>query len=361
MNQLDNSVRSSWWRFSDYEIWEPRPPRGTSQGLRDHYRYIRPIPGAALERYDQPVSGHSGSQPSDLQSELLGLDIENENKIIEFCRRFGLLGILTEELHSMTLAPRWEHLTSSPSDPVLFPSQTRYSRTHWGWTSNTRLRIKGDNEYVITLDHDYHREDWLHSLVSPEDTSTPPGSASIAQLFSEAVEEQTLDRALGQFFPAVEAAELETYEYPIPMSEEFWQQYAEPLGRFKSAIRDFREILENLTQAGPPEHLPDSVLRSVLRAKTQLQAILSVSPALLLMDDGGFAPRWAFSSLIAVAAFEVWQQLIGGQSVRHCRRSRCRRLFIPSNNAREYCSDRCKMAEEKARQRRKKTTPREAN
>jgi len=356
VNQGDNDVRRSWWRFSDYEFWEPQPPIGASQRLREHFRYIRPAPGATLERYEQSASGRSSKHPSELQTALLGLDLENEPDIMDFCRRFGLLGILTEELHSMTLAARWEHLTDSPDDPILFPGQMRYSRTHWGWTGNVRLRVMGENEYSITLDDNNRSENWLHTLVSPEDTSTPPGSASIAALFSEAVEEKPLDRALGQFFPAVAAADLKTYEYPVPMSEEFWQQYAEPLGRFKSAVLGFRDMLANLAQAGPPELLPDDVLRTVMRGRAQLQAILSVSPALVLMDDGGFAPRWAFSSLPAIAAFEVWQQLIGGQSVKHCKRAKCRRLFIPPNNAREYCSDRCKMAEEKARQRRQQSS-----
>ena len=193
------------------------------------------------------------------------------------------------------------------------------------------------------------------TVYSPEDTSIPPASATFAPLFSQVVEDVNLARALGQFFPAVEGTEFETYEYPIPMSEEFWRQYAEPLGHFKEAIQGFRDILGNLGKLGPLEHLPDDVLRSVSRGKAQLQAILSVSPALVLMEDGTFAPRWAFSSLLAIAAFELWQQLIGGRSVKHCKRAKCRRIFIPSNNARGYCSDRCKQAEEKARQRRQKS------
>ncbi|MDP6495680.1 MAG: hypothetical protein QGI09_09765, partial [Dehalococcoidia bacterium] len=262
MNEGDNDVRSSWWRFSDYEIWEPRPPKNASWGLRDHFRYIRPAPGATLERYEQPISSRTGSQSSELQSALLGLDVESETKLMDFCRRFGLLGILTEQLRSVTLAPRWGHLTSDPNDPVLFPGQTRYERTNWGWSGHTRLKMLGENNYSITLDDDFRREDWLHTLVSPEDTSIPPASATFAPLFSQVVEDVNLARALGQFFPAVEGTEFETYEYPIPMSEEFWRQYAEPLGHFKEAIQGFRDILGNLGKLGPLEHLPDDVLRS---------------------------------------------------------------------------------------------------
>ena len=77
-------------------------------------------------------------------------------------------------------------------------------------------------------------------------------------------------------------------------------------------------------------------------------------PALGINEDGTFIPKWAFTSLLGVFGFSVWQSLVGGNSVRHCNRIKYRNVFLTAQYNRTYCSLRCKQTEEKARQRKAK-------
>ena len=197
-----------------------------------------------------------------------------------------------------------------------------------------------------------------------DDTLAEPGvgssritpTALMTQLFSSTFEEMRLGEAVGHFFPQIPVAEKDTALYPHPLSNDFWHLYCEPLEEFRWAVRDFQEMMDNLSYAGPWNVLSPRDRGAMGIGQDQLNSLLSIYPGLRVQYDGTTTATWTFPSLLAMFAFEVWQRLIGGQSIRHCKRPRCRRMFLSAQRNRDYCSDRCRQAEEKARQRRRNQT-----
>jgi hypothetical protein len=203
-------------------------------------------------------------------------------------------------------------------------------------------------------------EDYTGSLAEPGvGVSNVRPTALMTQLFSSTYEESPLGEAVGRFFPQVPLDEKDTALYPYPLSDDFWHQYCEPLQEFRWVVREFQTMMDNLSHAGPWDVKPPGERGAMVVGQDQLNSLLSIYPGLWIEFNGTVTARWTFPSLLAIFAFEVWQKLIGGQSIRHCKRSRCRRLFLAAQYNREYCSDRCRQAEEKARQRRRNQTSQE--
>ncbi len=346
----------SWWRFTDYLIDDLPVSRGEWPYPPG---YIRPSPDARLEAYQvlsdpDAETGESHLKPTgDKYQSLLDLNVDDDAAILSWCRQYGLLGILPQESVQLRLAPRWRLIGFSDSAGhrrALSAYQTIYSRTPAGWQG--LIESMPWNHMELEGNEDYEGR-----LAEPAaGVSSPSPIALMTQLFSITYEERRLGEAVGRFFPQVPVAERDTALYPHPLSEDFWHQYCEPLEEFRWAVKDFQTMMDNLSHAGPSDVLLPRDRAAIWNGQGQLNSLLSVYPSLWIEFDGTSTPRWAFPSLLAIFAFEVWQKLIGGQSIRHCKRSRCRRLFLAAQYNREYCSDRCRQAEEKARQRRRNQT-----
>ena len=351
----ESSISGMWWRYSDYQIIETQMPQNLAPVMSDQFRYIRPAPGATLETYTLNVSGGEIGEGSEsvTYEDIVHLDPQSDSEVLDWCRRFGLLGILPQRAFLMRLAPRWRPLVDN-SDRFLFPAQTSYSRTPVGWHPVSQLTMKSDDSIVITIDDEDRMEDWNGTLVDSEETIHSPASVIISPLFSGELQERGLGEAIGRYFPSVEGADLDTFEYPTPLSDQFWRLYGESLSEFRAAIGQFVDMVRRLGNQGPLEQLPEDALGDLSRARAELHTLTSASPALGIDNDGNFLPKWAFTSLIGAFGFSVWQSLIGGSSVKHCARPRCRNVFLTAQYNRIYCSPKCTQAEQKARQRGRK-------
>ena len=134
-----NGIGGWWWRVDRYELCD---------------RFIRPVPGAALERYNLWENSHQSTVEMRTHCErryqpllelvdrvdredLLNPTAEFRESMLQFCCRFGLLGILLQRAQSVTLAPRWEMFGGFEPDYTkqgfLVPSQITYERTGLGW------------------------------------------------------------------------------------------------------------------------------------------------------------------------------------------------------------------------------------
>lgn len=349
----ESGVGVWWWRFTDYQIEDC--PAGTDRFPCRSERYIRPTAGAHLEPYQITLDSinnlEGGKGRRGHFNAFLKLDLANEAAIIDWCRNYGLLGILSQETIRLQLAARWRSVRqtdSSGSRRMLTPYETIYFRSSTGWA----------NAYESTLwsrELAYEgNEDQRGCLVEPAGGALPnPSMATTMPIFSHGYVSQPLEEAIGHFFPLVPLEEKNTFFYPQPLSEEFWHHYAEPLGYFQSVASDFRYMMDNLSYAGLRNDQFNRATGRTGQGKSQLNSLLSISPSLRIEEDGSTVPMWDFPSLLAVFAFEVWQNLIGGQSIRHCQRTKCGRLFLSAQYNRGYCSDRCRWAEEKFRQRRR--------
>ena len=144
--------------------------------VKERFRYIVPASGAFLERYepviqtdaryhaseDKPVIGLQGLQD---------LNLGDEQSILDWCSKFGLLGILPQTVTLIRLASRWWNPPGGGGDKLLFPSQLIYSRSNVGWSSTRTLSLSGQGTSGIEIDSEYRFEDWFNSPVAADDTS----------------------------------------------------------------------------------------------------------------------------------------------------------------------------------------------
>ena len=350
-------MRGFWWRFSDYTVREVPVSQKISPEAREHFRYIVPAPGATLETYEPAIEGgqavlSGNDQPTvvDLAA-LRDLELDDESAILAWCRRYGLLGILPETAFLIELAPRWGAAFGEKNPPILIPTQFRSIRTNVGWTGFTRSELFAPDSLRITLDDVDTFDRWNDQLVDLGETNYSPIAVVADRLFSLRYERKDLATAIGRYFPGVPSSELNTAKYPSPLSDDFWHQYGESIADFRRAVQGMRSILSRLSETGPLEDLPEEAQRTLGEARSELHSLLSASPGLGIELDGTFTPKWAFGSLLSMFALAIWQELVSGKSIRHCRRSRCRQPFFARRRNQEYCSSRCRWAEEKARQR----------
>ena len=361
MQKHGTEVTAKWYRFSDYTIledaWSPKAP----PEMADHFRFIRPSPNARLEVYRPTVvpagdvlPGDKAIDPTvavDLEA-LQELDLEDELAILAWCRKFGLLGILPHTTISIRLAPRWlKGPGVDPPDHLLFPTQMQYFRTNMGWKPIEVSNLGGEQACRIELDQEYPYDDWYDRIVEPGDTSLRSG-AVVTPLFSDHYEEMELERAIGRYFPSIPPETRAAAKYPMPGSTDFWYQYGESVAQFRHAVRGFKNAVEQLKNIGSLSDAPADALRSLSQGHAQFQSLLSASPDIFVEPDGSFSPQWGFSSLLAMFALSIWQYLIGGKSIRHCKRARCRKIFVTKQHNQDYCSKKCRRTDEKARQRR---------
>jgi len=112
-------ISGMWWRYSDYQIVETPMPQNLAPVMSDQFRYIRPAPGATLETYALNVSGGEVADGSEsvTYEDILKLDPKSESEVLDWCRRFGLLGILPQRAVLMRLAPRWRPIVDN-RDPL---------------------------------------------------------------------------------------------------------------------------------------------------------------------------------------------------------------------------------------------------
>lgn len=180
MQSLDPMMRSLWWRFTDYQIVE----------LEDDSWYIRPSPGARLEPYawllvepEEPLSSRQKLIGEHYQS-LLNLELGSHSAILDWCRAYGLLGILPQQTVQITLAPRWMPIFEDHWPKVLSPNQVHYIRTNLGWRRTVEHSMAGKDSVIGEMDPTEvtrvieRFEDYINKLVDdPQDTVLPGPSA----------------------------------------------------------------------------------------------------------------------------------------------------------------------------------------
>jgi len=334
---------SRWWRFDRYEI-------------RDGY--VRPVPGAKLEIYDPWEAYWNSRKRGDESSppyadfvnlrDALALSMPEANaRLTDWCARYGLPGVLLQQVRVATFAPRWISLDEKES--VLVPAQEQFTRTNTGWVIRRSLFRSEDVEGIFkspTLrgtptSRDAAPEAWARTGVLRQSLRSP-------EIFQESVRE-----TWWKFFPDVSAEEAETYAYPAPLSEPFWRLYAEPYGAFIDGLQRLTEALWDLEHHKPRKQATETDRRRVAEGRDIFHALLApASPAVVPQDDGSFRQEWVCGSLLSAFAMMALQDLTESRRVRGC--DVCHRLFVSQHPNAQYCSSVCRWKLQKRRQREKK-------
>src|SRR5262249_12941422 len=154
-----------------------------------------------------------------------------------------------------------------------------------------------------------------------------------------------------RFFPDVSPSEREKYPYPKPLSEEFWTQYAEPVGDFLGAASMFRDLVSRLA-SGEGTGFGKDRAAELARALSALHGLVApVSPALAPVGDGHLQRRWVGPSLLSAFAMMLVEDLAGSFRVRLC--EACETPMVSSAYQARYCSWRCRKRAEMQRYRRR--------
>ena len=351
-----------WWRFDRYDI-------------RDGY--IRPEPGAKLERYDpwanyRAARGRGRDTDPPFQSllrllkrvvirptgreHLYALTPDSKTMVISWCEKYGLLGVLIQRAQAVALAPRWEQPMQSASDAVqnhrsddlLMPILRQYFRTSLGWADRQQV-VMGRGTHGMA-DAPKQQGQLVPSDTVPREWPRP--HVLLHDLDKAECKEEPLGKTWAQFFPDVPQEQRETRLYPVPLSEQFWTLYAEPVDAFFEAANVLQQAVEGLSHAKPVATASEDDDRRLLLGMKRLHVLAApASPVIIPQDDGSFEQRWIAPSLLASLAMMVLQDLTGNRALT-C--EVCGAPFLSSAYQGRYCSKTCGYTARKRRQRAKK-------
>lgn len=314
-----NLAVGRWWRWSRYE-------------LRDGY--IRPAPGARLRVYDpwkrwldnRPLGRRSdhGTPYRALLNMLRSLEYrqnsgdeiefkpdqtdmlpgplssDSEQAILQWCATYGLLGILPHRVLQVDLVPQPDH-------------QIRYVRIGIGWKE---VEWSAENKFTPFVE--------ARAIVQP--------------LRGVGIAVEPLSATWTRYFPNVPVDERETFAYPAPLTDSFWEIYAEPLQDFLSGARALRELLSAIRLQRTPN------LRALHADFTGgLPIVINslVAPSglgALMGRRGRIGLNWVGNSLLASIATMLLEDLSKAQALQ----CPCGQLFVSNAYQAHYCSPRCR-------------------
>lgn len=366
-----NLLTSPWWKFSEYE---------TRNG------YLQPRADATLIEFDPwsawrkstDIGGGSRlrklaiSPLAEISYELgYSVPMVRERRppiqsraidaILRWVTDFGLLGILLHQADMVRLAPRWRAREwrlpsgSDQEDSVYTPlRQTQASvKVFLRDGSNWREEIQ-----VINCAHP-PRPEYRKAL---EGQLVPDGLLKDADRGGSVRMEnrgrprwEQLSTTWARFFPSVSQADREGFDYPLPLSDQFWRLYAEPIDEFLEAASGLANITDLLADSkselrdGLSEPAPHGSARTVAIDHFSIE-MRSTKPRLLLNDEGRLSMGWSTPSLLAsLALFTAFEMTEGQSDLGVC--PRCRSPFVTSDPRSKYCSKRCRYAMQKRNQR----------
>ena len=361
--------RGLWWRFDAYEVVDG---------------FIRPQPGARLERYDpwkeyrralerggRGVPGGAKRTFSTPYESFLNamakvtvtMDIEgsagwafaskdDEARVLEWVTAHGLLGILPHTFEtSMMPLQRGE-------DGVI-PVSKRYFRIPAGWASEVEQHwpydeLLGEVAYTpaedlvafedmkpgeaapesVNRSHEnlapnfYRRGAMVHRELGPYFGGFGSTYRKADSYHPQPLVFEPLCETWANFFPDVPSDRQETFVYPLPFSEAFWRSYAEPVWAFMNwylALRTATTSVESESGRHCLHALLDGVTPSVGPNLSQI---------------------WLCPSLLASIAMMAHLDQTQGRLTRLCE---CGKLFVSGAYQAGYCSGGCRLRYQKRR------------
>ena len=311
-----------WWRFDRYEIKD---------------NVIRPAPGSSLSPYDpwvgfQQIRNQTNGQPAYMElarlatalkadpatkGRILNVSQESQSQILAWCERHGLLGALLSRWVSVTLAPR----------PAVQDSKLRRQERY--------IRLYGTDVGIRRTEGDLDRG---------------RSSILIHPLNDLCIQEETLTKTWANFFPSVPWQDRETFAYPVPYSQAFWELYSEPVSEFLRAARLFAGIVEYLGRSAKAMSggAPATEEGEALAREQAIESlnVLRKDGSPVVVDEGeGLRQEWASPSLLASFAEMLVIDLFAGRRAQYC--ECCRFPFTTDAYQARYCSPPCRLRQQK--------------
>jgi hypothetical protein len=212
-------------------------------------------------------------------------------------------------------------------------------------------------------------------IIEVEDRTSPRPKDSphaiVDPISGGAPERQPLSKVWAPgFFPDVPQKDWETFDYPAPLTPEFWSQYGERVTDFIKVGRMFADAVTRLSDSEGGDFL-DSCVGSIEgaplitedSARATLNRMMESTKPVQVLDDDGYEQRiWRSPSLLGMLAMMYSQDLIGDRRLFRCP---CGRVFASTYPDTKYCSPRHRdryrkraLREKQKRKQRKKTSSR---
>ena len=342
---------TDWVRFDEYRIVDG---------------YIRPVTRATGDRFDPWAYREAMIARAPTDTPYLSLlnavgaedVVPDQQAILRWCSRFGLLGLLLQKAHWTVFPPRLE----SPSGKIVSGdhaaattwAQEEYFLTPKGWDRHRRVcPLLTDKPHLGTIHlGGLKGRATMGITIGPAVSTTRPpskwpGSGVLVQdIETGQYKDEPIGTIWGKYFPDVPQSEKETAVYPFPRLKNFWIEYGEPFNEFVAAARALGRAVAHLQspKARPRSHGPD-----LLNA-----LVAPVSLSLEVGGSGNYLQRWKSPSLLASLAMMVLQDVTGSRRILKCLCTGCPRLFSSTSPNAKFHDKRCRARHLKRAQRRRR-------
>ncbi|MGO8684177.1 MAG: hypothetical protein ACLQUT_06315 [Thermoleophilia bacterium] len=344
-----------WMRFSAYTISDGplpviRPKQTATVDYYDPWEVDRRAPSEEQRPYKQLLRL---AQQADFSQTRFDLPRRQRQRLEQWVRKNGLLGILPHETLAYRSEPHWHErplagnptAASEPQVRQLAPYQLAVTRTGAGW-STTFSRVGRAPVADNVRPGDCVDPKFVNKSVLPAEItyrSWPQG-----EIIKEPVGKRFMT-----FFPADSRKAAEEREYPSPTSLAFWQDYGEPLG----LVLRYAWHLSNALAAFAvsPGREPFQTRNAELFLQQINDAAFGTSLAGWLADEGSVHLQWSSSSLLGCFAIMILEDLARGQRVMRC--PVCGGVFLSGAHQAKFCSTTCRYTYHKREQRRREASP----
>lgn len=363
-------VKGTWWRFSAYVIQDG---------------YIRPAPHAELQKFDPWEAywenhGIKGAREFPFQSlsALVARASYSETvsrvraydgparrplneaecrAITDWCSKFGLLGLLFEQVMFAKLPVRWssDDYVRNEQHGVLLGEGYMARQP----TFSPILHMRGSWANVEIVDY-VSREQAAGQLVTGRAFNDKPAPLEIARRYPPVLiarrgpatgqvlgEQRPFGSVWPRYFPDVPAGEEESFPYPVPQDgewEKFWAQYAEPVEEFLNFAYWLWETLRSLALVRERKQEKRSAKYWESTGEGELAFLnalaSSAQPNVTLREDGSFHQDWAALSLASNIGLMIMHSLSNGARVRYC--AGCQSIYVNNAYQSRWCGDNCR-------------------
>jgi hypothetical protein len=369
-------------RFELYDPWEEyvtvwQRRQRSSRKKDDHagskrnnprklpaYQELLCLASPRLEGDPKTGPAHSGE---------MGVTPGSRQRVLAWCRRNGLLGLLHQEILEIWLPPVWE-ADEYDQRGRLIAVVNGWQRAGAGWVHTRRyytdVEDLGRSLCGAPVPRARHAE--LHAsrvealrsdpiglyIEAPMpksigETIAPSGGLVLRSQWGDGLEVAPLHR-LGHYrIPNQQAGEEPSWPLPNPHDEEFWRSYREPLSEIAFATRRLGWIMETVATNSPKYARPSAQQQEKSsRALGDLATFTENTWPRVVLEEGRPQVRWSAPSLLGRLALMITFDLAGRGTVRTC--AGCGTPFVSSAPQAVYCSDRCRNTVQQRRFREKR-------
>jgi hypothetical protein len=259
------------------------------------------------------------------------LSTSGQERLVQWCIEYGLLGLLPHQTVLASLAPRWEILGGSGS---CVPTRRVHRRDVYGWSATFDALLQ-----PLQSGRDKVRAGDLVDTILYRDSWAEP-QALVRTIRDGGWSTQHLSEAWGSYFPGVPPSDRNTYTYPVPESEAFWTAYCEPVAWLLGAADLLRVAIQQLDPDADTVVSPESFLQRIDGGMRSLHNLLApVQPSITIDASGYYRQTWRTGSLLASFALMAMLDLTERRRVLTCKN--CGRVYVSAAHSARYCSTRC--------------------